>query len=290
MLQRGVIVSYEAVRRWCATFGRAYADGLRRRPRPGPAGRASASGARHRGEAGKTAARCAELGLPSQPERLAALAAEAERAIAGSAAEERWSEQCKRLRAETAQAERLLRSALAARGTSGTTNPVEAALCEYQEQCRARAEQAAAASRRAALTLRLPRTSSVQVMRHACTRGGCRQAKAIVPAYVEASDRVLVGYRCRERAWRAGVGDAVVRPMCGVELFELAQRGEQGVLVPGRGPVGELAAAGRYRPRTGLARRDAQGLLGRGRTVVPAVTPARNGADRRCRSCPAAGP
>jgi putative transposase len=36
MLQRGVIVSYETVRRWCAEFGQTYADGLRRRrPRPG---------------------------------------------------------------------------------------------------------------------------------------------------------------------------------------------------------------------------------------------------------------
>ncbi|WAU78492.1 IS6 family transposase (plasmid) [Streptomyces sp. Qhu-G9] len=36
MLQRGVIVSYETVRRWCAMFGQAYANGLRsRRPRPG---------------------------------------------------------------------------------------------------------------------------------------------------------------------------------------------------------------------------------------------------------------
>jgi putative transposase len=36
MLQRGVIVSCETVRRWCATFGQAYADGLRRRrSRPG---------------------------------------------------------------------------------------------------------------------------------------------------------------------------------------------------------------------------------------------------------------
>ncbi|MGW8882024.1 IS6 family transposase [Streptomyces mirabilis] len=36
MLQRGVIVSHETVRRWCAKFGQAYADGLRRRrPRPG---------------------------------------------------------------------------------------------------------------------------------------------------------------------------------------------------------------------------------------------------------------
>ncbi|WP_405753425.1 IS6 family transposase [Streptomyces sp. NBC_00012] len=36
MLQRGCIVSYETVRRWCLKFGQAYADGLRRRrPRPG---------------------------------------------------------------------------------------------------------------------------------------------------------------------------------------------------------------------------------------------------------------
>ncbi|MFF1918854.1 IS6 family transposase, partial [Streptomyces sp. NPDC058239] len=39
MLQRGVIVSYETVRRWCRKFGQAYADGLRRRrPRPGDKG------------------------------------------------------------------------------------------------------------------------------------------------------------------------------------------------------------------------------------------------------------
>ncbi|TKA02117.1 IS6 family transposase [Actinacidiphila oryziradicis] len=36
MLQRGVTVSYETVRRWCLKFGQVYADGLRRRrPRPG---------------------------------------------------------------------------------------------------------------------------------------------------------------------------------------------------------------------------------------------------------------
>jgi putative transposase len=36
MLERGVIVSYERVRRWCAKFGQTYANGLRRRrPRPG---------------------------------------------------------------------------------------------------------------------------------------------------------------------------------------------------------------------------------------------------------------
>jgi putative transposase len=31
MLQRGMIVSYETIRRWCLKFGQAYADGLRRR-------------------------------------------------------------------------------------------------------------------------------------------------------------------------------------------------------------------------------------------------------------------
>ncbi|WP_405691534.1 IS6 family transposase [Streptomyces sp. NBC_00057] len=36
MLERGVIVFYETIRRWSAKFGQAYADGLRRRrPRPG---------------------------------------------------------------------------------------------------------------------------------------------------------------------------------------------------------------------------------------------------------------
>ncbi|MFI6730943.1 IS6 family transposase [Streptomyces atratus] len=36
MVQRGISVSYETVRRWCLKFGQAYADGLRRRrPRPG---------------------------------------------------------------------------------------------------------------------------------------------------------------------------------------------------------------------------------------------------------------
>ena len=36
MLARGVVVSYETIRRWCAKFGQAYANGLRRRrPRSG---------------------------------------------------------------------------------------------------------------------------------------------------------------------------------------------------------------------------------------------------------------
>lgn len=32
MLERGVLVSYETVRRWYAKFGQTYANGLRRRP------------------------------------------------------------------------------------------------------------------------------------------------------------------------------------------------------------------------------------------------------------------
>ena len=35
MLQRGVVVSYETIRPWCAKFGQVYANQLRRR-RPGP--------------------------------------------------------------------------------------------------------------------------------------------------------------------------------------------------------------------------------------------------------------
>src|ERR1700737_247145 len=37
MLERGVTVSYETVRRWCGKFGQSYAHALRRRrPRPRP--------------------------------------------------------------------------------------------------------------------------------------------------------------------------------------------------------------------------------------------------------------
>jgi putative transposase len=36
MLERGIVVSHETIRQWCAKFGQAYANGLRRRrPRPG---------------------------------------------------------------------------------------------------------------------------------------------------------------------------------------------------------------------------------------------------------------
>jgi putative transposase len=35
MLERGVIVSYETIRRWCMKSGQQYANSLRRQPRPG---------------------------------------------------------------------------------------------------------------------------------------------------------------------------------------------------------------------------------------------------------------
>jgi putative transposase len=36
MLERGIVVSHETIRQWCAKFGQTYADALRRRrPRPG---------------------------------------------------------------------------------------------------------------------------------------------------------------------------------------------------------------------------------------------------------------
>lgn len=34
MLERGVVVSYETIRRWCAKFGQAYVNELRRRRSP----------------------------------------------------------------------------------------------------------------------------------------------------------------------------------------------------------------------------------------------------------------
>jgi putative transposase len=37
MLQRGVVVSYETIRAWCAKFGQAYANQLRRRRAPASA-------------------------------------------------------------------------------------------------------------------------------------------------------------------------------------------------------------------------------------------------------------
>jgi putative transposase len=38
MLQRGIVVSHETVRQWCAKFGQTYANALRRRG-PGPGDR-----------------------------------------------------------------------------------------------------------------------------------------------------------------------------------------------------------------------------------------------------------
>jgi putative transposase len=36
LAERGIVVSYESVRRWCLKFGQSFADKLRRRrPRPG---------------------------------------------------------------------------------------------------------------------------------------------------------------------------------------------------------------------------------------------------------------
>jgi putative transposase len=35
LLERGVVVTYEAIRQWCRKFGQLYANHLRRRPRPG---------------------------------------------------------------------------------------------------------------------------------------------------------------------------------------------------------------------------------------------------------------
>ena len=50
MLARGVVVSYETIRRWCAEFGQAYANQLRRRrPRPATNGTSMRSSSRING-------------------------------------------------------------------------------------------------------------------------------------------------------------------------------------------------------------------------------------------------
>jgi hypothetical protein len=66
------------------------------------------------------------------------------------------------------------------------------------------------------LALSLPKTSSVQVRRHVGTRGGRRR-----------------GDRDGQRAQRTGVGDALMRAVSVVEMFELAQSVEQVALVLG---------------------------------------------------------
>ncbi|MCQ4084347.1 hypothetical protein NGB36_28140 [Streptomyces sp. RB6PN25] len=103
----------------------------------------------------KTAALCAELDVPGDAERLATLAAQAEHAIATTEATAHWTERFERLRAGVDQAERLLRDTLVAHGTDGTGGSIEAMRNDYEDQCRARAEQAAAASQRAALLQQL---------------------------------------------------------------------------------------------------------------------------------------
>src|SRR5690349_9342033 len=65
-----------------------------------------------------------------------------------------------------------------------------------------------------------------------------------------ASADVKVGGGGQFRDWGGqrtqwpGVGDSLVRPMGVVELLELTQRVQQMPLVPGQGPVKQLAAAG----------------------------------------------
>ena len=77
MLERGVVVSYETVRRWCLKFGQAYANGLRRRrPGPGnkwhldvkfPRGRDRAAGWTHpRRSTAAAAHRCRRAGAPRE--------------------------------------------------------------------------------------------------------------------------------------------------------------------------------------------------------------------------------
>ncbi len=65
-------------------------------------------------------------------------------------------------------------------------------------------------------------------------------AEAIAASYVEAGDLLRIGDRWRQRVQRAGVGNALVRPVSVVELLELAQDAEQVPVVPDEGAVQEF--------------------------------------------------
>jgi hypothetical protein len=69
-------------------------------------------------------------------------------------------------------------------------------------------------------------------------------AEAITSADVEMGYLVGIGDRGWQRMQWPGIGDAPVRSVSIVELFELVQGLEQMPLVPNQRPIQELATAG----------------------------------------------
>jgi hypothetical protein len=62
-------------------------------------------------------------------------------------------------------------------------------------------------------------------------------AEALVSSYVQLGDRVRIGDRRGKWMQRAGVRDALMRPVPVVESLELAQGMEQMTLVPDQRPI-----------------------------------------------------
>jgi hypothetical protein len=61
-------------------------------------------------------------------------------------------------------------------------------------------------------------------------------------------DLVRIGDRRGQWIQRAGVRDALMRPVAVIEIFELAQGMEQAALVPDQRPIQQLASAGLHPP------------------------------------------
>lgn len=73
-------------------------------------------------------------------------------------------------------------------------------------------------------------------------------AQTLPSSDVQVDDLVWFGDRWRQRLQRAGVGDALMRPMLVVEGLELAVCVEQVPLVPDQRAVEELTAVGLHPP------------------------------------------
>jgi hypothetical protein len=69
-------------------------------------------------------------------------------------------------------------------------------------------------------------------------------AEALTSSYVQLRDLVGIGDRRGQWMQRAGVLDALMRPMAVTDVLELAHDVEQMVLVPDQRPVQQLAPAG----------------------------------------------
>jgi hypothetical protein len=72
-------------------------------------------------------------------------------------------------------------------------------------------------------------------------------AESIVSSDAKPGYLVRIGDRCGQWVQRSGVGDAPMRSMAVVEVFEFVQGVQEMLLVPDQGPVQQFVAAVPYR-------------------------------------------